>query len=287
MTGWQSAGATSGKLFASSPAVSYLLSASTMTGSGSANTPGKSNSPANSIGNANRSTGGENCASTPNLFPRESMRYQPNLTQPDGVETMQRKWRPDAINGQPLITKAGRNFVRPQQRRQQMTLGITKASALRKHFRCLTSEFRTTEIHAVLNLVSDPLETLSSNSYCVTLAAREIICQRANIGMIPINDVLSKRENRRYFIIRASVFVYYLNSITSSAATTRGNTPAELPDRALRTGRPYCGPALVLRLPRTEPKNVGRFSYFTQRTDSAFSPASSVARAIAASMKPI
>ena len=116
------------------------------------------------------------------------MRYQPKSLSQTALRPCSEKWRPDAINRQSLITKAGRYFVRPQQRREQMTLRITKTCAVRKHFRRITGKFRTTKIHAVLNFVSTHSKHFRAIATESLSPSARSSANLANIAMIPIYD---------------------------------------------------------------------------------------------------
>ena len=113
------------------------------------------------------------------------------------IESMQTEWRTRAIDRQPLIAEPGRNAIRAQQRREQMTLGVTEPGPVREHFRSRTRHRLIVRVDAMPNLVADPLEAPPRNLHRILLPARQAPSECPHVGVIPVNDIGRRQKRRR------------------------------------------------------------------------------------------
>jgi len=81
------------------------------------------------------------------------------ILQVDGIQAVDTKWGAVAVNRQPLVTHPRGDFVGSQQRRQQVTLGVTEPGSMTKHIGCSTCDRIQSMVRAMLDFITDELET--------------------------------------------------------------------------------------------------------------------------------
>ena len=79
--------------------------------------------------------------------------------QVDRVEAVQAERRPGAVDAQALVAEARRDRIGPQQRGQQVALGIAESRPVEEDLRGRAGHRVQAVIAAVLDLVPHPIET--------------------------------------------------------------------------------------------------------------------------------
>ncbi len=93
------------------------------------------------------------------------------------------------VYAEPLITKSGTNAVRPEQRRQKMTLGVAIAAPFLENFGRGTRDGRQPMVTRMFDFVSNPVEATTGNRHGVSQIATQDLSLSTNGRVPPIDDV--------------------------------------------------------------------------------------------------
>lgn len=93
------------------------------------------------------------------------------------------------IEAEALIAQPGRDTVGPQQRRQEVTLGVAIAAPFLENFRRGTRDGSQPMVTRMFDLISNPVEATTGNRNGVSQIATQDLSLSSNGRMPPIDDV--------------------------------------------------------------------------------------------------